>query len=294
MLSAAKVQQNTFVTSTCACRHDDRVAGLAEWPGRPKRARRALGQPTFFPARLVAGAFSPLRLAGSWTLTSDDPRFGGISALALNGDEFVALTDSGAVVRFPRPGARRTEARIAELPDGPGAKTHKVDRDSEALLRDPLGRGWWVGFETRNQAWLYDLGFTRPLARIAFGERRWAENLGIEGLAGDGSAILLFPEAGGDVVRWDGKRMQIQSVADARGRIADAVRLPDGRLMVLHRRLTPTGFVNALTLLEPTQGGGWTTGRSFQLRGRMAGQFRSACGRTDAGWTDPAVADDRR
>jgi len=244
---------------------------IAAWQAWLNRLgdRQELGERSaslhFSPARLATKDFAPLRLAGSWTLTSDDPRFGGISALALDSGEFVALTDSGAVVRFAKPGTGRTDARIAELPGGPGPDSHKVNRDSEALLRDPLGRGWWVGFETRNQAWLYDPAFTRPLARIAFGAKRWPKNLGIEGLAADGSAVLLFPEAGKAAVRWDGKRAHSESIRHSPGRIADAARLPGGGLMVVHRDVTLSGVVNRLTLLQPEPGGGWRTARSLPL-----------------------------
>jgi hypothetical protein len=143
----------------------------------------------------------------------------------------------------------------------------KENRDSEAIARDPLGRGWWVAFETRNQLWLYDLGFSRALRRIAFGEGRWPRNRGIEGLAPGEANILSFPESGDSLVSWSGGKAVNFPLERPLGPVADAARLPDGGLALIHRRVTPLGFANAITLLDPLPGGGWRTGRSFALRG---------------------------
>src|SRR5687767_4896888 len=84
----------------------------------------------FTPVEIDDG-FGPFRLAGAWQLTSEDPRFGGISALAIDRGGLIALTDSGALVRF-RPGDNA--ARIGELPNGPGSGGFKRNRDSEAMV----------------------------------------------------------------------------------------------------------------------------------------------------------------
>ncbi len=143
-------------------------------------------------------AFAPFRLAGAWKLTSDDPRFGGISALAVDRGALLALTDSGALVRFRPPHPR---AEIGELPDGPGSGRFKRNRDSEALLRDPAGRGWWVAFENWHELWLYDPAFARALQRIELGNRGWRSNRGVEAIAPEGGALLLFPERGDSLLR---------------------------------------------------------------------------------------------
>ncbi|MFL6773674.1 MAG: esterase-like activity of phytase family protein, partial [Sphingomicrobium sp.] len=124
----------------------------------PRSARLALE-----PVRLDPRGFAPLHLAGAWRLTSDDPRFGGISALALDGGSLLALSDSGVLVRFAKLEGSTVSAAIRELPDGPGDPRFKSRRDSEAIVRDASGRGWWVAFENRNELWLYDGGFARPL-----------------------------------------------------------------------------------------------------------------------------------
>lgn len=224
----------------------------------------------FVPAGWSAADVAPLRLVGAWEVTSDDPRFGGVSALAIDRHGFVALTDSGAVVRFPRPvkaaGQMLARALVSELPGGPGPPDRKVNRDSEALLADPLGRGWWVAFETWNQLWLFDPGFTRPLRRVDFGKGRWRRNQGVEGLATGPNGILSFPEDGDGILLWDGRAATRLPIERPRGQISDAARLPGGRLAVVHRQVTPMGFTNAITLLDSLPRGGFRTGRSFPLR----------------------------
>jgi hypothetical protein len=205
--------------------------------------------------RLSARGFAPFRLAGAWQLTSGDPRFGGISALAIDRGRMLALTDSGVLVRFSAPGQPPGPARIGELPDGPGSPGFKRNRDSEALLRDPGGRGWWVAFENRDELWLYDRDFGRALERIQLGDHGWPANRGVEGIAADGKNLLLFPEGGDSLMRVTGTRARELPIAHARGRISDAVAVGAGQFIAIERRLTPLGFRNALVQLEKTRSG---------------------------------------
>lgn len=223
----------------------------------PDRAELGLrmARLAFEPIAFDPQAFGPLRVAGAWKVTSDDPRFGGISALAFDGEDLLALTDTGVLVRFARPAGASGVAVIRELPDGPGDPRFRSRRDSEALLRDPQGRGWWVAFENRNELWLYDRDFTRALRRIAFGAEQWPTNRGIEGLAGDGGDLLLFPEAGKTVVRFRGGSGRKLSISNGGDWISDAATLPDGRLLVLERQPTLLGLSNALAILERSETG---------------------------------------
>lgn len=241
-------------------------AWLFGTPNREERGER-VASVDFSPVALPRKDFAPLRVAGAWTLTSSDPRFGGVSALAVDGETMIALTDSGVVIRFARPGSGSGTARIGELPDGPGNPRFKHNRDAEALLHDPRGRGWWVAFENRNQMWLYDRAFRRALARIDFGRSRWRRNTGIEGMAAEGEALLLFPEAGKTFVRLSAGRALTHPIERSAGRISEAARLPGRGLAVIHRRWTMLGFANAVSLLEPAAGGRLRVARSFRLRG---------------------------
>jgi hypothetical protein len=233
---------------------------LATIPDRHElgwRVARITAAPVIFDAE----AFAPFRLAGAWRLTSDDPRFGGISALAIDGGRLVALSDSGILVRFNQ---ARTAAQIGELPGGPQSPGFKFNRDSEALVADPRGRGWWVSFENRDELWLYDRRFARALQRLSLGDRDWPENNGIEGLAADGESLLLFHEAGGTLIRVTGERARLMRIVGAGARLSDAIDLGGGQWLVVERRPTPLGFRNALVLLERA-GGGYRLGRRYRL-----------------------------
>lgn len=215
--------------------------------------RSELGERTveisFEPVSLDPSGFAPLHLAGAWRLTSDDPRVGGVSALAAEGTDLVAVTDSGVVIRIAKPAGGRSSALIRELPDGPGGLRYKSQRDSEALLSDP--RGWWVAFENRNQLWLYDKAFESALRRIDFGPKRWPRNRGLEALSRKGASLLLLPERGRKVV--EGKRSY--AIENPAGWISDAARLPSGELLVLNRNPTPFGFSNSIATLKRTATG---------------------------------------
>ena len=215
--------------------------------------RKELGPRTgpieFTPIALPAQA-GPLRVAGAWKLASEDPRFGGFSALAVDRGRLLALSDSGAVVSVPKPAGPTAHATIRELRDGPGDPGFKSSRDSESLVRDPAGRGWWIGFENRHSLWLFDHGFQRALAKVELGRDRWHRNRGIEGLAGHGRALLAFPEQGDTILQLSGSSIGELRIAAARGRISDAITLPEGRVAVIQRGPGPLGFRNALGILE--------------------------------------------
>lgn len=197
---------------------------------------------------------APFKLAGAWALTSLDRRFGGLSGLEVDGGKLLAVGDSGTVVWLDKPG-RTTAVTIKELPDGPGDPRFKKNRDAEAVRADPGGRGWWVPFERVNQLWLYDTSFSRSLRRIDFGERRWPDNAGVEGLVVDRGQFLLFIEGGETIYRLRGSRLGAVRVAGKQGDYSEAVRLPDGRLLALERSLGPSGLRNALVLLKESAKG---------------------------------------
>ena len=218
----------------------------------------------FDPVALDPRGFTPLRLAGAWRVTSEDPRFGGISALAVSGGAFVAVTDTGVVARLPKPAQGKVQSLIGELPGGPADPRFKANRDAEAIIRDPLGRGWWIAFETRNELWLYDAEFKRTLGRMRFGRDRWPRNRGIEAAATERDLLLLLPEYGNSVVELRGKEMRVVPIRAPAGRISDVARLPSGELLMLNRRMTPFGFANSVAALERA-GGAYRYGPRIHL-----------------------------
>ncbi len=231
---------------------------LRKMDDRVPRAEAAVAM-AFVPVALEAGG--PFRTVGAWEVRADDPRLDGVSALVRDGEEFLAITDSGVAIRFPEPGTPAPVMRLADLPSGPGKPTRKAGNDAEAIARDPLERGWWVAFESVHQLRLFDAALTRTLAVLPLDGRRWAENGGVEGMAEVPGAILLFAEEGDMVQRFDG-RGRVPGRIDSPGRLGDAARLPDGRILLLMRSLSPLGFSNGVALYDPARG---TTARLGRL-----------------------------
>ncbi len=224
----------------------DAVIGLL--PDRKARPP-ALAAVAFESIELPAADFAPLTLVGAWRLTSTEPRVGGISGLGLEADEVVAISDAGFVLRFPRGFRARTEVQVADLPAGPGSERFKENRDSEAIFRDPEGRGWWIAFENRDQLWLFDLAFERALKRVAVPAGSLSLNIGIEGLTGSANGLLAFPESGQSVIRWSGGRWR-QSRLDGQSPVSDAVQIDDRSIFVIERSVTRSGFRNVLALVR--------------------------------------------
>ena len=226
---------------------------LRSMPNRMDAPERS-AEVRFTPLKLDPSGFAPLRLAGAWQVEVADPRFGGLSALAVDGGKLLAVTDSGSVVRLPKPG-EGGRAVIHDLPAGPGSGAFKRNRDSEALARDPQGRGWWLAFERWNQLWLYDPAFRNPLEKLDLGAGRWPENSGIEGLAAKGGDLILFPESGEEWLTVSNGKIPRHPLANAYGSIADALALPSGRLLLVTRQIGVGGLAKGIVEAVPDGGG---------------------------------------
>lgn len=210
----------------------------------------ALAEIRFEPLALDSAAFAPIRLVGSWTVSSEDPRVGGISAVAVEGEDLVAITDRGAVIRFGKPTGPVAMALVRDLPAGPGDPRFNSNRDSEAIAVDPGGRGWWVAFENRDSVWLYDSKFEGALQRIAVPDASAGLNVGIEGLATDGGQLLLLPESGGRALTAGPAGWTEIAFAFPARRVSGAAALRDGSLLLIERRMTLSGLDNALVRLD--------------------------------------------
>ena len=191
----------------------------------------------YHPIKLDVQGFAPLELVGAWVVDAADPRFGGISSLACDGDALLVLTDSGALIRFPRPGSGTTRGAIRELPAGPGSPLLKEDRDSEALARDPAGRGWWVSFENHNELWLYDDDFTRALTHVDVRDPLFYHNFGVEALASTSVGLVILPESGQSASILSNNQTRRLPFANAYGTLSEAATLPDGSILLLARRV---------------------------------------------------------
>lgn len=198
------------------------------------------------PTALPAGA----RLVGAWHLTAGDPRFGGLSALVWRGGWLVGLNDSGVVIRFHPPGTGDDRVLLQDLPDGPGPAMRKSSRDSEALLADPAGDGWWVAFEQYHSLWRFSRDFRRAEAHHPIDDPRWSVNRGIEGLLWNDGGPVAIAEIGDEAIRLTPSR-RIAIVGTDRW-ISDAARLADGRALVVLRSIGLGGIESRVALLDET------------------------------------------
>jgi hypothetical protein len=229
-------------------RGDIRDEGPDRVPGPEREAKVR-----YEPLSLDRGTIGPLKLAGAWRVEIDEPRAFGLSALAVTSTGLLALTDSGVLIELPRPGTARV-ARLRELPDGPGWPTYRRFRDSESLAFDSARNGWWVGFENRHSLWFYDRQFRRALTSrwLTF---NWPLNKGLEGLTLNRGEPLLLPESGQLVLQMTSRGLRRMPLTGARGNIADALQLPNGRTIVSQRQIGLSGITNRLGWLERTKVG---------------------------------------
>lgn len=226
------------------------LSGDRNWekPNRKPLPERTVAV-RYIPLPRDEGGEGELKLSGLWRVEAEDPRLGGVSGLVATSDHLLAVTDSGSVIRLPRPGHGRV-ATIRDLPTGPGSPYWKKYRDAESLAPDPEGRGWWVGFEFQHSLYLYDRDLSRALHRTVFPETRWKPNKGIEALVSVMDGLLLIPETGREVLWRHEGRLTTDPLPGADGAPADAVRLPDGRVLVLLRAVRPWGLTNRIALLR--------------------------------------------
>lgn len=220
----------------------------------------------FVPVPLEEGAPEVRRLGrltflGGWALTSNDERFGGISALHVGASQVIAVSDAGWHFRFPLPaGPGPVRMEVAMLA-GPGPEGEKENRDIESLVAE--GGALWAGYEQSNAVWRFDAASLAVRAAAAPpAMARWNANSGAEAMVrlpdgrflvfnegkGSDSEALLFA---GDPARAGTPALRLRYRPPAGYRITDAARLADGRLALLHRRVALfAGFTAKLTLLR--------------------------------------------
>jgi hypothetical protein len=234
----------------------------------------------------------PLRLAGAWVLEAEDRRLGAISALAVEGDRFLAVTDRGAVLRFHRPGTARPTVSLSDLRAGPGPFGRNRSRDAESLARDPQGRGWWVGYEHNHSLWLYDHAFSRALDHVALDRPQWWANRGAEGLLEAGDHLLVTAENGRDIIRVDGaagSRLPMDAGAD----VAEAATAPDGSQWLLLRSKGIGGIAQRVAPLIATKDG-YRVGPAIPVPKGAFDNYEGMVieGRPDGKWRFWLVTDD--
>lgn len=235
------------------------------------------------PMPAAAAGLGPFRLRGIWHLFSEDGRFGGYSALvARPGGRLLAISDRGQMFDFNEPPQGPAPYRLRHTM--PRRADWSRFSDAEAATAAPSGDIWITWEDRRLITWLSaDLARTRTVMPRAI--RGWSGQFGAEAFARlpDGRFILvsegfvprsyerlhqtlLFPSdpVAGPTVHPRLDAFPTATMQPASGRLrgtpgyrpTDMALLPDGRMLVLERRLTwplPLRFSCRIGIADPAE-----------------------------------------
>lgn len=230
-----------------------------------------------------------LRFVQGWHLTSPHSQFGGFSGLALIGPQrFQLIGDNGTWVRLTL-GSRGhvSDLAIKALPALDAYPRRKAFSDAEALAYDPASGKSWVALEGLGQIWRLDAAMTRVESRRRSPALfKWPANQGPEAMArlADGGVLLLSEDADEDARGTEGLLYRDDPAvpgivptrffydAGGKGLVSDAAALPDGRVLIVHRRLglSPL-FTTILAVADPAE-----IGRDGVWRSREIGRVPEA------------------
>ena len=237
---------------------------LREAPQPPNASQAVAIVPLALPDQSRLG---PFRLANAWQLTSPNSDFGGYSGLLIPAPGWlIAFGDAGQQLTLPMPGYPGQPRQSSVL----GGKTRlKAMRDVEAATRDPATGKVWLALEGRNGFLRLDGGGPAFIAAPAMAG--WGANSGPEAMTrlADGRFIALaegyaswFDRTAHPALLWPGaprpglEPLRFRFIAPAGYRPTDMAQLPDGRVLILVRRLVwpmPPRFAVRVLLADPAK-----------------------------------------
>ena len=276
------------------------VPGGEQRRWRDVRIERVAAQPVRFPAD-AAGA---MRFVRGWHLSSPHSRFGGFSAVGRIGpDRFQLVGDNGWWTRLTlNPDGDVSDVRIRLLPTPGGGQSRKTLSDAEAMHVDPVTGQSWMALEGVNEIRRFDAALTRLESRARLPAPRWPPNRGPEAMVRlkDGRWLVFSEDAerpqGREALLYHGDPAVPGTRVDrffydaqGAGLVSDAALLPDGRLVLLHRRLgiRPI-FTSIVAIADPAR---IASGRTLTARpiGRvpaaLSDNFEGAAVSTEDGRT---------
>lgn len=223
-----------------------------------------------------------LRFVRGWRLVSPNDAFGGLSSLAIIGpDRFQLVGDNGYATRLTlHPDGRVSDARIAPLPVEGGGAQPKWQRDVEAMLFDGASGKSWMALEGINQVWRLDRDLVRIESRARLPEPIWPNNRGPEAMVrlADGRTVIFSEDAdddprgreallfAGDPAVPGAKAIRFFYDSEGKGLVSDAAPLPDGRILLVHRRMGfRSVFTTILAIVDPVEIGPGRVVRSQRL-----------------------------
>ncbi|WP_447765930.1 esterase-like activity of phytase family protein [Sphingopyxis panaciterrae] len=241
---------------------------------------------TVRPLRFAASDTGPLRFVRGWHLSSPHSYFGGFSSIAHIGpDRFQLVGDNGYWTRLTlNADGRALALRIHGLPTPDGRPRRKSMIDAEAMVFDPASGKTWIALEGINQIWRLDADLAAIESRRTLpGPPYWPGNSGPEAMArlADGRTVVFSEDAdddprGREALLYAGDPAEpgpapIRFFYDSRGKglVSDAAPLPDGRILLVHRRLgfDPV-FTTIVAIVDPAD-----IGEDAVVRSRTIGRI---------------------
>jgi hypothetical protein len=220
----------------------------------------------------VEGRLGPFRLEKAWAIEDRSRKFGSYSGLVAPGDgRLLTVSDTGLSLEFSVPDAPRQHGSVSGAVVYPRAD--KYHQDAEGATRDPETGRVWISFEFSNiiarfehqDGKLVKSRAVHPPAMSTWGNNAGPESLARlpdgrfltirEGFAGTFDprrhAAVLFTT---DPVEDPDAAMPFTFVGPKGFSPTDAAVLPDGRVLVLLRRIAwpmPPRFGGAIAIGDP-------------------------------------------
>ncbi len=221
------------------------------------------------PINLASPQAGPMQIEGAWELDSSNAHFGSYSALVVpQSGKLLAASDAGRILRFSQPGQAETVPFFNRITGD--RFTRKSMIDAEAMTRDPDTGQIWIAYEGTNviERRDADLGNAKRIAPPSLA--RFGTNSGPEAFTrlADGRFVVLSEgprETFGDIhtgIIFDrdpleggtGERFAFKAPDGYRP--VDMVQIPDGRVLILMRRLAlglPPTFPVQFVIADPTE-----------------------------------------
>lgn len=216
-----------------------------------------------------SGVAGDLTLSGAWELRSPHGWFGGFSALVADGEDgLIAGSDRGwlLAIDLSGPAPRGVPESFRFIGRRAGLRAEVVDLES--LARNPADGALWAAFEGFNQIERFAPDGTRTFSRPPE-MARWSHNSGAETMErlADGRFVVIAegPQRGGKSLHrallFPGDPVEPQEPVAFEFASwpdydpVDATQLPDGRVLILLRRVEyalPARFDTAIAIADPS------------------------------------------
>ncbi|MEM6474576.1 MAG: esterase-like activity of phytase family protein [Pseudomonadota bacterium] len=210
------------------------------------------------------GAINGWSRVGVWEANADTLLFGGFSALlALGPSQLIAFSDRGARFELTVPGKASMTRKVDLQPVEP--ERFNELWDIESATRDPATGEYWLGYENTHAIRRFSRSSQKGPVRILDDEVDWTINKGAEAMVrlADGR-FMIVPEGSDEGLIFSDdpaeggnfKAFPFEN-PDPNYAVTDMTQLPDGRLLLLMRKVASgfPPFASLLAIGDPPMAG---------------------------------------